>query len=68
MSSKDEIIDVLSYMLIIFGLCSLIVSYQVADMTGFAIGSLGIIMFLIGLKLQIIYSIKKWKDKEKKKK
>lgn len=65
MSLKDEIIDVLSYILIVFGLCNLIVSFQIADTTGFIIGAFGLIIFLLGLKLQIIYSIKKGKDKEK---
>ena len=68
MSSKDDIIDVASYILMVLGLCSLVVSYQIKDMLGFLMGAVGIMAFLSGLKLQILYSIKKDRVNRKKKK
>ena len=69
MSSKDDIIDVASYILIVLGLCNLIISFQIEDTTGFLIGAVGLLAFLLGLKLQILYSIKKDRvNREKKNK
>ena len=69
MSSKDDIMDVGSYILIVIGLCNIIISFQIEEMHGFLIGAVGLIAFLLGLKLQILYSIKKnrintWREKD----
>lgn len=66
---KDDIIDVASYILMVQGLCNFVASFQIEDMIGFLIGAVGILAFLLGLKLQILYSIKKnrvndWREED----
>jgi len=62
---KDDIIDVASYILMVTGLCGLIISFQIEDMIGYFMGLVGLFAFLLGLKLQIWYSIKKDRVKKK---
>ena len=54
--------DVGSYVLMVIGLGNFVISYQIEEMHGFLIGAVGIIAFLLGLKLQILYSIKRDRD------
>ena len=65
---KDDVLDVVSYMLIVAGLCSFVISFQVEDPLGFFMGAVGLLAFLLGLKLQILYSIKKDRVNREKKK
>lgn len=67
--TKDDVMDVVSYILMVLGLCSLIISYQIEEMHGFFMGAVGLLAFILGLKLQILYSIKKaryntWRDED----
>lgn len=69
MNLKDDIIDMAPYPLIIIGLGIIIISYQIGAIYGFLIGVIGIVAFLLGLKLQILYCIKKnrvdtWREED----
>ena len=65
--NKDDVMDVGSYILMVFGIPLIIISYKIEDISGFVMGAVGLGLFFLGLKLQILYSIEKDRVKEEKK-